>query len=190
MKNAKWEMITGYEDRYMVSNKGQVWSCSHNILMKQSDDKDGYKRVTLRCEEGDNKTLRVHRLVAQEFCDKPRGMDIVNHLNMIKDDNRASNLEWTNSSGNSKHAYENCEDYRKAIDKNLKRAVKATTHVIEIYKDDSFVAVVEGQLKAAELIDIDRKTIYNCIRENRATRDGYTFKKVGDALAYATQSNI
>jgi hypothetical protein len=48
----------------------------------------------------------VHRLVAEAFCEKREGCNIVNHLNGIKSDNRAINLEWTTYDGNNKHAFE------------------------------------------------------------------------------------
>jgi hypothetical protein len=53
------------------------------------------------------KYLRVHSIIAMCFKGKnPKKMD-VNHINCIKLDNRASNLEYITRSENLKHAWAN-----------------------------------------------------------------------------------
>ncbi len=47
----------------------------------------------------------VHRLVCEAFLTAPLGCSEVNHLNGIKTDNRLSNLEWTNRTGNVRHGF-------------------------------------------------------------------------------------
>jgi hypothetical protein len=46
----------------------------------------------------------VHRLVAEAFCGRPPGSDVVNHKNGDPADNRASNLEWLTQQQNCAHA--------------------------------------------------------------------------------------
>ena len=52
----------------------------------------------------DDKITSVHRLVAEAFCDKKAGCDVVNHIDNDPSNNEASNLEWTTQKGNMEHA--------------------------------------------------------------------------------------
>lgn len=70
------------------------------ILIPYTGNRGGYPTISLggyiRCE--------VHVIIAWTFCNKLEGMNVVNHLNFNRKDNRACNLEWTNTSGNLKHS--------------------------------------------------------------------------------------
>ena len=59
------------------------------------------------------KTIGVHRLVANEFVPNPNPekFNQVNHIDGNKTNNHYTNLEWTDNSGNQKHAYVNGLNY-------------------------------------------------------------------------------
>jgi hypothetical protein len=65
--------------------------------------RDGYRFVML--SKSDRKrTFAVHTLVAEAFiARRPRGK-CCNHKNLVKSDNRVSNLEWLTNRQNSLHA--------------------------------------------------------------------------------------
>ena len=42
----------------------------------------------------------MHRLVAEHFIQKPKGCDVVNHLDCNPQNNCKNNLEWTTDQGN------------------------------------------------------------------------------------------
>lgn len=108
----EWKDIRGYEGFYQVSNMGRVKSLGGQCgtvyrkerIRTKSLTKDGYERVRL-IRNGADKTMRVHRLVAEAFVPNPDNKETVNHIDGNKLNNVASNLEWTDRSEQMQHAY-------------------------------------------------------------------------------------
>lgn len=92
-----------YLKYYKVDKLGYVEDLDGNRLSEVVTNR-GYKQVVLHDRLGNRKCMRVHRLVAICHIPNPDNLPIVNHLNEIKTDNRASNLEWTTPQGNSDHS--------------------------------------------------------------------------------------
>lgn len=124
-----WKPVKGYEELYEVSNKGRVKELytydrktktlefdphiknqSSLEITRTIDNYIGaYKRINLvnrKLEKSKrNKTLAVHRLVAEAFIPNPENKPQVNHINHLRDDNRVENLEWvTQKENNQKYA--------------------------------------------------------------------------------------
>lgn len=108
-----WKAIPGWEGLYEASNLGRIRriaparGTNSGTVLSARPHPDGYVRVTLRgfaCRL----STKAHRLVALTWLG-PSSPDkrIVNHKNGIKHDNRVSNLEWTDLSGNLRHAFAN-----------------------------------------------------------------------------------
>lgn len=89
----EWRPIKGYENEYIVSEAGDVWSLRSKRKLKPSTDKYGYFYFVL-CVGGRRKTVKAHRLVAIAFIENPLNKPTVNHLNGVRNDNRVGNLEW------------------------------------------------------------------------------------------------
>ena len=102
----EWKNVIGYEGLYEVSNTGQVRSLDRYVkysngrihlhkgkVLSPVKDKDGYLAVFLSCN-GKQKTIRIHRLVAQVFIENPDNLPEVNHLDEDKTNNRVDNLEF------------------------------------------------------------------------------------------------
>jgi len=109
----EWKDIKGYEGFYQISNLGRVKSLGgwcgtvkrKPIIRSTSFTHDGYEKVRL-IHKGKDRTVRIHRLVAEAFIPNPYKKDTVNHIDGNKQNNVVSNLEWINRSEQMIHAYE------------------------------------------------------------------------------------
>lgn len=98
-----WANIPNYED-YQISNLGNVCSYKNGKrkLLKGLIQNTGYLTVSLN-----NKKISVHRLVAITFIHKPKGKNVVNHIDGNKLNNNIYNLEWCTTQENISHAFKN-----------------------------------------------------------------------------------
>ena len=87
---------------YGFTAEGRVYSYKRNQWLSTKVTPNGYVQATLRAY---NKTVYVHRMVADLFC--PTGTGItVNHKDGNKTNNHYTNLEWVSQKENIKHARE------------------------------------------------------------------------------------
>ena len=102
----EWRDIQGYEGYYQVSNLGRIKSIRFNKekILTIQHDKDGYCTVGLT-KNNKLKLCKVHRLVCKTFFNNSKNKPQVNHINGIKNDNRAENLQWCTCKENMKHGW-------------------------------------------------------------------------------------
>lgn len=110
-----WNNIPETNGIYQASSLGQIRSVDRTVkhnyggnkltkgrILKQSKQRNGYLAVPI-FYNGVEKRCNVHRLVASAFYGQS---DLtVNHINGIKTDNRADNLEYCTMSQNLKHSF-------------------------------------------------------------------------------------
>lgn len=96
--------------KYYVDKNGNVYKIKSDgtfrTLKQYLNPHNWYLYIGITFDDGTRLTKRVHKLVLQTFVERPEDMNMVNHKNGIKNDNRLSNLEWSNDSLNMIHAYE------------------------------------------------------------------------------------
>ena len=112
-----------YEGLYKVSNWGRILSLNYKNtgkaeLMTPVDDGGGYLQVGLS-KNGEYKTCKVHRLVAQTFIPNPDNLPQVNHIDENKINNRVENLEWKSPKDNCNHGTRNERISKKVLQFSL-----------------------------------------------------------------------
>ena len=94
-----YKAIIGFEGKYSVDEKGDVYSHIKCKVLKPALNSGGYPTVVL-CRH----TKSVHRLVAEAFLPNYIEKPQVNHIDGDKTNNHASNLEMVTASENQIHA--------------------------------------------------------------------------------------
>lgn len=123
-----WKDVVGYEGYYQVSNLGNIRSVDRVIysdklhigtkrkldgkMLKPYVNAHRYLALTLT-KNGKEKSLRVHRLVAEAFIKNPNNYDQINHIDGNRANNRVENLEWCDTSYNIKDMYKRNGTYSK-----------------------------------------------------------------------------
>lgn len=122
---ANWKPISGREDRYEISDQGEVKSLSyrghgHPKVMKSTPNGAGYHVIVLGA---DRKQYRLQVLVLEAFVGpRPSSDHDACHNNHDKNDNRLTNLRWDTCQNNLAERTLPCgEDHHNAKLSNLER---------------------------------------------------------------------
>lgn len=159
-----------YEDietDYSVSTEGEVRKDTTNYILSQSSQQD-YKFVTLLIN-GQQKRMRVHRMVAMTFIENPDNKPYVNHINGIRYDNNVENLEWVTQSENIQHAV------RTGLMQNGRKKA-----VIQYNLNGDRMATFESASEAARQTGGSQSKITMCCKRQRETANDYQWRYYDD----------
>lgn len=111
-----WKDVVNFEDKYEVSNLGNLRSKTRNVntkggktrtvkgkVLKKQVNKSGYHIIGLSLATA-VKTFTVHQLVAHAFIPNFKQSTEINHIDGNKQNNAVTNLEESNPSHNQIHA--------------------------------------------------------------------------------------
>lgn len=170
--------MVGFEGKYEVSNYGRVASLNYNHtgkwqLLRQIKDKDGYMFVNLY-KNGNQKQPKVHHLVAEDFpeiCGTYFEGAEIDHINTIRDDNRASNLRWCTRSENQLN-----QTTRKRKSNIFINHPKMSKPVLQFTKDGTFIAEYQSINEAYRQTKIQASNISQCCKGKIKSSGGFGWK--------------
>lgn len=187
MEQVIWKDVIGYEGHYQVSNMGQVRSLDMYLTCRNGAKRlhkgkikpihrnsRGYAIVNL-CKEQVNKTMLLHRVVAEAFIDNAECKPQVNHIDGDISNNRADNLEWVTDNENKAHSsIENGGTQRP------KRPVVAMTIAnVKNGPQEYF----DGLREAERALGLNHKSALNVLKGKQRHTKGYVlcYAEGGDA---------
>lgn len=173
-----WRPVKGYEGLYEVSNKGRIRSLDRIAIFKDGRSRkyygkvleiktvnnSGYLTVGLH-NNGKQKTLLVHRVVAEAFIDNPNRYPEVNHIDQDKLNNRIENLEWCTHIKNVNHG-----------DEIERGAAKQRRNFRQLDMDGNLIRVWSGFKKMERETGFQRKSVYDCCIGKRDSYKGFRWE--------------
>lgn len=155
-----WRTATTNKGLYQISSEGRIKN-RNGALLAGTKNGMGYLMIKA-CN------ALVHRLVAIAFpdlCPKGEGCEIVNHKDGNKTNNRVTNLEWTSSSGNLRHA-------------SSMGLLKTTA--VKCLKADGSVQLFSSVESASRQTGVNRRGIWAAHTGKFSQAGGFRWEKISD----------
>lgn len=169
-----WQDIQGYENRYQISNFGNIKSIhtykngTKKEIYLNPSTRGGYKYVKL-CKNSKGKEYAVHRLVAKYFIPNPDNLPQVNHKDYNRSNNIVDNLEWCTLEYNVLYSKD-----------NIAFAVKQSHHK-NIYQYDNrgnLVKIWNLIMDIFRELGLNQRQISDCCNGKVKTCGGYVWSYV------------
>lgn len=173
------QIIKDFEN-YSITPQGDVINNISGKKLKGSISVFGYVIVTLysTVKPKKSKSVRVHRLVAETYLEKPKrgDKDFINHKDGNKRNNTVENLEWTTVVENNQHARET-----KLQPKNVGTKYTGQYHskarLFEITYPNGSITEAFGYSELERMLGMSRSYIYKLVSKQKSFK-GITIKEV------------
>ena len=146
------EKLEHIKKTFNVTIEGEIYSKLTKKKMAYQIDKDGYKRFRFWIKRKPFKIF-IHRLVALLYIENPNCYPVVNHIDGIKQNNHANNLEWCTVKHNTLHAqnlglrtHKHLCKKIKQIDINTGQTIKVYNSIVEASKDTNISRQTIGKV--------------------------------------------
>lgn len=176
-----WEDVIGYEQKYKVSNLGNVKSLNYRghgyeKNLKQRINNKGYVWYLLSKNKRTYPVL-AHRLVAMAFIDNPENLPEVNHKDENPLNNSVENLEWCNSSYNVNYSLNLHPDRRKREKiRSSEKYKRRNKKVIQINLHGDKIRQHKSVNEIKKTYGYNSWSIIQCCENRRKTAYGYRWE--------------
>lgn len=147
---ALWGLLE-VSDHGRLKKQGTNTYKNMNQILKCTQTAFGYLRMHTSIN-GQEFNLPVHRIVAETWCPNPDNKPYIDHINAVRNDNRASNLRWVTTQ-------ENCQNpiYVKKLRKRKQRELLKHDWMAEVNKKKCYIENRKGErIYFEQLSDINR----------------------------------
>ena len=112
-------MCVKYKDYNLeVNEKGEIRNArtkKERVLVELKGRKENWYKIITTTLNNKQKTLYVHRIVAETFIPNPNNYPCVNHIDNNKQNNAVENLEWCSFKENIKTAFREQNAFKKYV---------------------------------------------------------------------------
>ena len=186
-----WKIISDFPN-YEVSDIGEVKNIKTGKCLKPKKSRYGYLRVTL-CNDGFQKTMGIHRLVAIAFIPNPNRKPTVNHKNEEKTDNRIENLEWATNAEQNRYGTRTARamahtdwknrtskmDYKAIAEKHDYSSPKMCGRkMVDVYQNGRFIKRFDSQKEASKETGVSVSKVSACANGIKKSCKGYEFQRI------------
>jgi hypothetical protein len=148
-------------DRLIYKRDGVIQPRKGRAITK-IENQDGYYSLKL-CKAGIDKSVRVHRLVAEAFIPNPNDLPEINHIDCNRKNNFVENLEWCSHYDNIQYTILNNNHVSQRNLSGANNPNYRNHKLSEFYKCNKSVAIEKlarpkeqnGRAVTIELYDID-----------------------------------
>lgn len=151
--------------KYLISDKGRLWSKKLLRLKHCSPSPAGYLSTTISDDNGKNHAMFLHRLVALALIPNPNNYDTVDHIDRNRTNNVIENLRWASR-------YEQAKNQKKA------KTISGGRQVDQYTMDGKYIktwkSVQEAGCAMAGIKNVGQ-TISNVCNNNNRRKTGYGY---------------
>lgn len=166
-----WIPIEGFLG-YEISDKGEVRNINTGRVLSQFKNNRGYLKVSIKSSDsGKYRNVLVHRLVAKAYVDAEDETNQiqVNHINEVKTDNRADNLEWVTPSENINYGT------------GIERRAKSQSYPI-VMKYRGITVCFDSAMDVERRTGIPSKSVQKCCSGKLKTTHGASFSYISKVV--------
>jgi hypothetical protein len=139
MNDEVWKTPYNYSN-YEISSFGNIRNKTTNYTLNPGI-KSGYLCTSLKNDNGDIKSMKMHRAVALCFIPNPLNKETVNHKDHNKLNNKLDNLEWATTTEQNNHKRKCKKEILELVSSRpVWRIDKDTNKKIEYYKTIRFAS--------------------------------------------------